>query len=53
MQELGGEHIDLDYFTTKCTHLVVGEHCSLIPRPRVRTPGSEVVSGLASFPGHV
>lgn len=25
IQELGGEYIELDYFTTKCTHLVVGE----------------------------
>lgn len=24
IQELGGEYIDQDYFTTKCTHLVVG-----------------------------
>ena len=25
IQDLGGEYIDLDYFTTRCTHLVVGE----------------------------
>ena len=25
IQELGGEYIDQDYFTPKCTHLVVGE----------------------------
>lgn len=25
IQDLGGEYIDQDYFTTKCTHLVVGE----------------------------
>ena len=25
IQELGGEYIDQDYFTSKCTHLVVGE----------------------------
>lgn len=25
VQELGGEYIDLDYFTTACTHLVVGK----------------------------
>ena len=25
IQELGGEYIDQDYFTTKCTHLVVGK----------------------------
>lgn len=24
IQELGGEYIDLDYFTTSCTHIVVG-----------------------------
>ena len=24
IQELGGEYIDLDYFTTECSHLVVG-----------------------------
>lgn len=25
IQELGGEYIDQDYFTPKCSHLVVGE----------------------------
>ena len=25
IQELGGEYIDQDYFTSKCTHLVVGK----------------------------
>lgn len=25
VQELGGEYIDLDYFTIACTHLVVGK----------------------------
>ena len=25
VQELGGECIDLDYYTNSCTHLVVGE----------------------------
>ena len=29
IQELGGEYIDLDYFTPSCTHLVVGESFSL------------------------
>ena len=29
IQELGGEYIDQDYFTTKCTHLVVGNVLSL------------------------
>ena len=28
IQELGGEYIDVEYFTTKCTHLVVGA-CAL------------------------
>ena len=30
VQELGGEYIDLDYFTTKCTHLVVGKSSACI-----------------------
>ena len=25
IQELGGEYVELDYFTIKCTHLIVGE----------------------------
>ena len=28
IQELGGEYIDLDYFTTSCTHLVAGGSAS-------------------------
>ena len=32
IQELGGEYIELDYFTIKCTHLVVGE---LVNQPGV------------------
>lgn len=28
IQDLGGEYIDQDYFTTRSTHLIVGELCS-------------------------